>query len=223
VTYMPKPYGDRTGNGGHFNMSMASLESGENVFADPDDGRGAGVSKLAYQFIAGVLRHAPAISAVTAPTVNSYKRLIKSGSMTGFTWAPVYISYGANNRTHMLRIPMSGGRVESRAVDTSCNPYLAAAMLLGAGLEGIEQDLDPGDPIRLNMYEQSDEQLDELGVTVLPRTLLEAVEAFDADPLSQQIFGPELKTSYAELKQAEWWDYHNTVSEWEYDRYLEFF
>ncbi len=223
ATFMPKPYGDRTGNGGHFNMSMASLETGENAFADDDDPRGAGVSKLAYQFIAGVLRHAPAISALTAPTVNSYKRLIKTGSMTGFTWAPVYISYGANNRTHMLRIPMGGGRVESRAVDTAANPYLAAAMLLGAGLEGIENEFDPGDPIRLNMYEQSDEQLADLGVSVLPRTLLEAVEAFDADPLGAQVLGSELKQSYVELKTQEWWEYHNTVSEWEYDRYLEFF
>jgi glutamine synthetase len=223
ATFMPKPYQDRTGNGGHFNMSMADLETGENAFADPDDPRGAGVSKLAYQFIAGILRHAPAISAVTAPIVNSYKRLIKSGSMTGFTWAPVYISYGANNRTHMLRIPMGGGRVESRAVDTAVNPYLAAAMLLGAGLEGIEQELDPGDPIALDMYQQSDAQLDEMGVSVLPRTLLEAVEAFDADPLTERVLGPELKASYVELKTAEWWDYHNTVSAWEYDRYLEFF
>jgi glutamine synthetase len=223
VTFMPKPYADRTGNGGHFNMSMSELETGRNAFDDPDDPRGAGVSELAYRFIAGVLRHAPAISAVTAPTVNSYKRLIKTGSMTGFTWAPVYISFGANNRTHMLRIPMSGGRVESRAVDTSCNPYLAAALLLGAGLEGIENELDPGDPIPLNMYLQSDEQLDEMGVKVLPRTLLEAVEAFNADPLTDEIFGDELKRSYAEFKEQEWWDYHNTVSEWEYDRYLEFF
>ena len=223
ATFMPKPYSDRTGNGGHFNMSMSDLETGENVFAESDDPRGAGVSRLAYQFIAGVLRHAPAISAVTAPTVNSYKRLIKTGSMTGFTWAPVYISFGRNNRTHMLRIPMGGGRVESRAVDTSVNPYLAAAMMLGAGLEGIENDLDPGDPIALNMYEQSDAQLAEMGVSVLPRTLLEAVEAFDRDPLAEQVLGPELKQSYVELKTEEWWDYHNTVSEWEYDRYLEFF
>ena len=223
ATFMAKPYSDRTGNGGHFNMSMSDLETGANAFDDQNDPRGAGVSKLAYQFIAGVLAHAPAISAVTAPTVNSYKRLIKTGSMTGFTWAPVYISFGANNRTHMLRIPMGGGRVESRAVDTTCNPYLAAALMLGAGLEGIERDLDPGDPIHLDMYLQSDEKLDELGVKVLPRTLLEAVEAFRADPLAEQVFGNELATSYAEIKEGEWWDYHNTVSEWEYDRYLEFY
>lgn len=223
ATYMAKPYGDRTGNGGHFNMSMADAETGENLFATGADPRGAGLSELGYRFIAGVLRHAPAICAVTAPTVNSYKRLIKTGSMTGFTWAPVYISFGRNNRTHMLRIPMGGGRVESRAVDTSCNPYLAAALLLAAGLEGIEQELDPGDPIALNMYEQSDEQLRELGVSVLPRTLLEAVDAFRADPLCEQVFGTELRDSYAELKETEWWSYHNTVSDWEYDRYLTFF
>jgi glutamine synthetase len=223
ATFMPKPYADRTGNGGHFNMSMADIETGRNLFEADDDPRGAGVSKLAYHFIAGILRHAPAICAITGPTVNSYKRLIKSGSMTGFTWAPVYISYGANNRTHMMRVPSGGGRVESRAVDTSCNPYLAAAMLLGAGLEGIEQELDPGDPIALNMYDQSDAELEEMGVSVLPRTLLEAVEAFDADPLGAEVMGADLKRSYVELKSREWWDYHNTVSVWEYDRYLEFF
>ncbi len=223
ATFMPKPYGDRTGNGGHFNMSIYDLASGSNLFQSADDPRAAGVSPLAYSFIAGVLRHAPAICAVTSPTVNSYKRLVKSGSMTGFTWAPVYVSYGANNRTHMLRIPMGGGRVESRAVDTSCNPYLAAAMFVGAGLEGIEQELDPGDPIRLNMYEQSDEDLARLAVDVLPRTLLEAIEAFDVDPLGEQVMGGELRRAYVELKQREWWEYHNTVSPWEYDRYLEFF
>ncbi len=117
ATFMPKPYADRTGNGGHFNMSMSDLDDGRNVFDDPDDPRGAGVSELAYRFIAGVLRHAPAISAVTAPTVNSYKRLIKTGSMTGFTWAPVYISFGANNRTHMCASRWAAG-ASSRARST---------------------------------------------------------------------------------------------------------
>ena len=109
ATFMPKPYGNRTGNAAHFNMSLADRDSGLNLFADPSDSRGCGISRLAYHFIAGVLRHAPAIVAVTCPTVNSYKRLVKTGSMTGYTWAPVYISYGANNRTHMLRVPMKPG------------------------------------------------------------------------------------------------------------------
>jgi len=220
ATFMPKPYADRTGSGGHYNMSLADIDTGENLFADPDDPRGAGVSRLAYQFIAGILRHAPAICAVTASTVNSYKRLIKTGSMTGFTWAPVYISYGRNNRTHMLRIPMTSPRVESRAVDMTTNPYLGAAMMLAAGLEGIEQELEPGDPLPHNMYLQSDEELRDLSVATLPRTLLEAVEAFDVDPLSEQVMGASLKRSYVELKQEEWWDYHNAVSAWEIDRYL---
>lgn len=222
ATFMPKPYRDRTGSGGHYNMSLADINSGKNLFADADDPRGCGVSSLAYHFIAGILKHAPAICAVTASTVNSYKRLIITGSMTGFTWAPVYISYGNNNRTHMLRIPMTSPRVESRAVDMATNPYLGAAMMLAAGLEGITDQLDPGEPIPHNMYLQSDDELREMGVSTLPRTLLEAVEAFDADPLSEMVMGPELKQSYVELKTAEWWEYHDAVSEWELDRYLTF-
>jgi glutamine synthetase len=222
VTFMPKPYGDRTGTGAHFNMSMASLGTGDNAFADPDDPRGGGLSSLAYSFIAGVLRHAPAIAAVAAPTVNSYKRLVKTGSMTGYTWAPVYISYGRNNRTHMLRLPTTSPRVECRAVDATCNPYLAAAMFLAAGLEGIQARLDPGEPIDRNMYEVGDAELARMGVATLPRTLLEAVEALDADPLVEEVLGADLKRSYVELKQAEWWEYHNTVSDWEIRRYLSF-
>jgi glutamine synthetase len=222
-TIMPKPYPNRTGTGGHFNMSLADAESGENLFADPADPRAGGVSKLAYQFIAGVLRHAPAITALAAPTVNSYKRLVKTGSMTGFTWAPIFISYGRNNRTHMLRIPMTSPRVESRAVDSTSNAYLAAAAYLQAGLDGVEDDLDPGEPLPQNMYLLDDSQLRELGVRTLPRTLLEAVEALDADPFMEQVLGPELKRSFVELKTQEWWDYHNTVTSWEIDRYLTFF
>ena len=223
VTLMPKPYANRTGTGAHFNMSLADIKTGANLFADPKDPRKCGVSRLAYQFIAGVLAHAPAITAVAAPTVNSYKRLVKSGSMTGFTWAPIFRSYGGNNRTHMLRIPLTSPRLESRAVDATSNPYLAAAAYLQAGLDGVEQNLDPGEPRRENMYVLSDAELEERGVKTLPRTLLEAVEAFDADPLMEQAFGPELKRSYVELKSTEWWDYHNSISPWEIDRYLTFF
>jgi glutamine synthetase len=222
-TIMPKPYANRTGTGGHFNMSMADIETGQNLFADANDPRGAGVSKLAYQFIAGLLRHAPAITALAAPTVNSYKRLVKSGSMTGFTWAPIFISYGRNNRTHMLRIPMASPRVESRAVDSTSNAYLASAAYLQAGLEGIENELDPGEPLPQNMYLLDDDALQQLGVRTLPRTLLEAVEALDSDPFMEQVLGQELKRAFVELKTREWWEYHNTVSAWEVDRYLTFF
>ena len=237
ATFMPKPYVDRTGSGSHFNMSLSSLETGKNVSGDASDPRGCGLSKIAYQFLGGVKRHAKAVVATTCPTVNSYKRLIKTGSMTGFTWAPVFISYGGNNRTHMLRVPMlrpevegsakpdegvylSSARWECRAVDPAMNPYLAAAMMLGAGLNGIEEDLDPGDPLDINMYELGDDELRKRGVEELPRTLLEAVEAFDADPLSEQVMGADLKTSFVKLKSSEWWDYHNHVSDWEIDTYL---
>jgi glutamine synthetase len=223
VTFMPKPYSNRTGTGAHFNMSMVDVASGRNAFEDAEDPRGCGISTLAYQFVAGLLRHAPAITAVAAPTVNSYKRLIKSGSMTGFTWAPIFRSYGGNNRTHMLRIPLTSPRVESRAVDATANPYLAAAAYLQAGLDGIEQELDPGDPIDLNMYVLPQSKLDDLGVTTLPRMLIEAIDAFAADPVMEEAFGTELRDSYVELKTAEWWEYHNEVSPWEIDRYLTFF
>ena len=237
ATFMPKPYVDRTGSGAHFNMSLESLKTGKNISGDSRDPRGCGLSKTSYQFLAGIKRHAKAIIATTCPTVNSYKRLIKTGSMTGFTWAPVFISYGGNNRTHMLRVPMvrpeiegdakpgkgvylSSARWECRAVDPAMNPYLAAAMMLGAGLNGIEEGLDPGDPFDINMYELSDRELKKLKVQELPRTLLEAVEAFDQDPLAEQVMGPELKKTYVDLKNQEWWDYHNHVSDWEIDTYL---
>ena len=237
ATMMPKPYANRTGSGAHFNMSLADLKSGRNVSGDKRDKRGCGLARVAYQFIGGIRKHAAAIVATTCPTVNSYKRLIKSGSMTGFTWAPVFMSYGANNRTHMLRVPavrpqiegdaashkgvyLSSARWECRAVDPTMNPYLAAAMMLAAGLDGIDNDIDPGDPIALNMYEQSEATLERLGVKTLPRTLLEAVDAFAADPLSRRVFGDELFASYVDLKSAEWWDYHNAVSQWEIDHYL---
>ena len=222
ATFMPKPFGDRTGSGAHYNMSLADLASGENLFVDPA-GKPAAVSRLAEHFIAGILRHAAAICAVIAPTVNSYKRLVAQGSMSGFTWAPVFVCYGNNNRTNMLRIPSPGGRVECRAADISCNPYLGGAMILAAGLEGIREQLDPGDPNLVNAYTLTPEQLAERGITMLPRTLGEAIEAFAADPLSRKVFGDALFDSFVAYKREEWQSYHCTVSDWEMKRYLEFF
>jgi glutamine synthetase len=224
VTVMPKPWSNRTGTGGHFNMSLADIASGDNLFADAEDGRGCKLSQTAYQFIAGILAHAPALTALACPTVNSYKRLVKSGSMTGFTWAPIFMSYGRNNRTHMVRVPGMSPRVETRAVDACCNPYLTAAAYLHAGLDGIENELDPGDPIAEDMYLLSDEERVARGVRELPRTLQEAVQRFEADAaFMERVLGPELRASYSALKHAEWWDYHNEVSPWEVERYLTFF
>ncbi len=224
ATFMPKPWADKTGGGAHFNMSLASVDGGENLFApNGDDPYGCGLSPLGYRFLAGILRHAPAIVAVTCPTVNSYKRLVKQGSMSGSTWAPVYMSYGRNNRTHMLRVPTKSPRVESRAVDASVNAYLGAALVLAAGLEAIDAELDPGPPIDLDMYVQSEERIAELGVGTLPRTLQEAIDAFEVDPLAREVFGEDLQRAYVEFKRAEWDDYHNAISEWEWRRYLTFF
>ncbi len=223
ASFMPKVAANRTGSGAHFNMSLADLRSGQNLFEDPNDQRGCGLSKLGYQFIGGVLRHAGAICAVAAPLVNSYKRLVLKGSMSGYTWAPVYVCYGGNNRTNMLRIPMCGGRVECRMPDIACNLYLAAAMMVTAGLEGIREGTDPGLAHMENMYEYTEADLERQGIQVLPRTLLEAIEAFAADPLSRQVFGDEMFRSFVDYKRREWAEYHNHVSDWELRRYLTMF
>ncbi len=237
ATMMAKPYADRTGSGAHFNMSLADAKTGENISGDASDARGCGLSKRAYQFLGGLKKHAAAIVAVSCPTVNSYKRLIKTGSMTGYTWAPIFISYGGNNRTHMFRVPMlrphiegqqnsgahenlSSARWECRAVDPCTNPYLAAAMFLAAGLDGIEQDLDPGDPQLMNMYELSDQELADRGISQLPQTLLDAITAFEKDDLGRKVMGDALFKSYVDLKKAEWWSYHQSISQWEVDHYL---
>jgi glutamine synthetase len=223
ATFMPKPFANRTGSGAHYNMSLSDLETGKNLFEEADDPRGCGLSKLGYQFIAGILRHAPAICATIAPTVNSYKRLIARGSMSGFTWAPVYICYGNNNRTNMLRIPLAGGRVECRAADIASNPYLGSAMLLAAGLEGIREGLDPGEPHTENMYKHSVVDLKKMGIQCLPRNLEGAIESFAADPLSEKVMGSLMYQTYIDFKTQEWEEYHSHVSDWEIQRYLKFF
>ena len=227
ASFMPKPFAHRTGSGAHFNMSLADLQSGANLF-DPGSGEpgqceAGAITPLAEQFIAGVLRHAAAICAVIAPMVNSYKRLVAQGSMSGFTWAPVFICHGNNNRTNMLRIPAAGGRVECRAADSSCNPYLGAALILAAGLEGIREQLVPPPANRVNAYRLSAAERAERGLHTLPRHLGEAVEAFAADPLCREVFGPAMFDAFVSLKRAEWEAYHGAISAWELEHYLEFF
>lgn len=222
ATFMPKPFTDNFGSGAHYNMSLADPSTGESLFEDPDDPRGLGYSKLAYHFVGGLLKHAGAITAVTCPTVNSYKRLISRGFMPDITWAPAYVLYGDNNRTLMLRLPRNRRCVENRAADTACNIYLGAAISLAAGLEGIEQEIDPGDPTSDNMYELTRDQLIERGVRLLPRTLLEAIQDFEDDPLTGEVFGP-LKKVYVDVKNKEWEEFHNIVTAWERQKYLRFF
>jgi len=224
TSYMPKPYGDKAGSGAHYNMSLASAD-GTNLFdvGSGNDPRGCGLTEIGYHFIGGVLRHLPAIQAVSAPMVNSYKRLIIKGSTSGYTWAPCFVSYGNNNRTNTIRIPGGGGRVELRSADSACNPYLGMAMMIAAGLEGVKEKIDPGAPHTENLYYKTDEERAALGITWLPRTLAEAIDAFEADPLSRKVFGDLMYDSWIESKREEWMSYQNHVSDWERDRYLKFF
>jgi glutamine synthetase len=226
ATFMPKPFGHLTGNGCHFHMSL--WKDGENVFeADPaDDPRGLGLSETGYQFVGGLKAHAKAYIALTAPTVGSYKRLV-TGTRSGSSWAPVFVSYGFNNRTQMLRIP-AAGRIEDRTVDGSCNPYLAATAVLAAGLDGIENGLDPGDPTtELNLHEVTEEQRKELGVELLPANLLDATRELEKDDVLRAALGKTAREDYVDYyvktKQAEWEEWHNEVTPWEIKRYLQLF
>ena len=221
ATMMPKPFGNRTGTGAHFNMSLYDLKTKANRFAcDPkDDPRGLGLTTMGYQFIAGILKHGPALCAAFAPTVNSYKRLVRQGAMSYFTWAPVFNSFGSNNRTNSVRVPAGGGRCESRNADGSVNPYLAATLALAAGLEGIRENLDPGKPNEDNLYAMSEAERRERGIAFLPQTLHEAIDAFAADPLVEKTLGTELRNEFIKYKTDEWNAYHLTVSQWEVDRY----
>lgn len=221
ATFMPKPFADKTGNGAHFNMSLFDLETGENVFkCDPiDDPRGLGLTDLGYHFIGGIIKHGKALCAAFAPTVNSYKRLVRQGDMPYFTWAPVFNSFGSNNRTNSIRVPMGGGRCESRNADGAVNPYLAATLALAAGLDGIRHKLDPGKPQEDNLYELSEAERNDRGIEFLPRDLQEAVDAFEADPFVTETLGQELRDEFIKYKRQEWTDYHQTISAWEIQRY----
>lgn len=221
ATFMPKPFADKTGSGAHFNMSLCDKDTGENLFECPveDDPRGLGLTELGYHFIGGVLKHGPALCAAFAPTVNSYKRLVRRGLMPYYSWAPVFNTYGKNNRTNAMRVPMGGGRVESRNADSSCNPYLAATLVLAAGLEGVRNKIDPGEATEDNLYELSPEQLLERDITELPQSLKEAVAAFADDPFITEVLGEELRNEFITYKSEEWLQYHQRVSQWEVDTY----
>jgi glutamine synthetase len=226
AVFMAKPFASLTGNGAHFNMSLADINTGENLFkpsSSSDDLHDCKLSKLGYHFIGGLIKHGMANAAAFSPTVNSYKRLIRKGAMSYYSWAPVFNSYGGNNRSNNLRVPMGGGRVECRGADSTCNPYLAASLALAAGLDGINDKIDPGPPHLENMYEYSLEELTERGISELPRSLADAVSHFAADPFVTKTLGKELRDEFILYKTDEWEDYHNSISQWEIDRYARFF
>jgi glutamine synthetase len=217
ATFMPKPITGGWGSGHHYNISLEDAGTGRNLFHDPDGPGGRGWSKKAYAFTAGILRHAPALAALATPTVNSYKRLAPRLADGSISWAPVWAAYGHNNRSCLVRLPANRPALENRGVDSAANTYLAFALMLAAGLEGIALGLDPGEPVEAATYDWSGTSG---GAARLPRTLLEAVDAFTQDPLVDEVFAPQFVTEYAEMKQAEWDAYHAEVTGWERRRYL---
>ena len=217
ATFMPKPFTNLTGNGAHLHMSLWDEENQENLFLEQEDRNG--LSQLAYWFMGGILKHAKALAVVADPLVNSYKRLISGDPRSGATWAPVYITYGGSNRTQMIRIP-APGRIENRSADGAANPYLVMAVMLAAGLDGIDNKIDPGKRNDDNLYEVPADELRRREIGVLPRSLKEAVDCLEADEVIKQALGSEYADYYIKVKNEEWRQYHNTVSEWEADNYL---
>ena len=220
ATFMPKPFSNRTGSGAHFHVSLGSATE-KNAFYDKNDKSGMGLSQMAYRFLGGVLEHARGLCAVAAPTINSYKRLVVGRSLSGATWAPAYITYGDNNRTACVRVPH--GRLEIRLPDSGCNPYLASAALIAAGLDGIDRKLDPGPAQNINLYQLSPEELAAKGIKLLPQSLHEAIGALEQDTVICNGLGADLAREFIRLKRMEWTEYSRHVSDWESRRYLEFF
>jgi glutamine synthetase len=210
ATFMPKPVYGIAGSGMHINMSL--FKDGTNVFSGPD-----GLSREASNFIAGIMKHMKGITAVTNPLVNSYKRLIPEYE------APVYIAWSACNRSPLIRVPSANGlstRIELRSPDPSANPYLALALVLAAGLEGIRENLDPPPAVDGNIYAMSESALKRKKVERLPENLIAAVGEMKKDPLVRQVLGEHVFTKYIEAKELEWLEYKTQVSRWEIDNYL---
>ncbi|HUZ38473.1 MAG TPA: type III glutamate--ammonia ligase [Streptosporangiaceae bacterium] len=226
ATFMPKPFGNLTGSGLHLHSSLWDTQTGAELFADPADPRGLGLSEMAYHYIGGLIAHAPAMAAVMCPTVNSYKRIGVGAPVSGATWAPAYATYGGNNRTQMLRVP-EGGRVENRACDGSANPYLALAVQLAAGLDGIDRGLDPGEPNRDNLFLAAPEEVAARGIRSLPPTLLHAADELVTDDVMREALGKTPGGDYidyfAKIKREEFRAWHSVVTDWEVERYLTLF
>jgi len=216
ATFMPKPMFGINGSGMHTHQSLVYKESGKNAFADPKDE--FGLSTTAKQFIAGQLSHARGLCAIVAPLVNSYKRLVP-----GYE-APVYLSWARINRSALIRVPrvsqVEATRLELRCPDPSCNPYLAFAAMLMAGLDGIEKSLTPPDALEENLYELDDARRADRQVKTLPGSLAEALECLSEDKVIQDALGAHVYERFLDAKTQEWDDYRTKVSSWEIERYL---
>ncbi|OFI47917.1 type I glutamate--ammonia ligase [Floricoccus tropicus] len=217
ATFMAKPKYGINGSGMHCNMSLFDKE-GNNVFYDPKGEME--LSTTAYEFLAGLLKHAYSFTAIMNPTVNSYKRLVP-----GYE-APVYVAWAGRNRSPLIRVPASRGkstRLELRSVDPTANPYLALAVLLDSGLDGITNKLTPPAPVESNIYVMTDEERKAVGITDLPSTLRNAVKALQEDEVVKDAMGEHIYTNFVEAKRIEWASYAQYVSQWEIDNYLELY
>ncbi len=215
ATFMPKPKFGIAGSGMHINLSLTSLEDGANIFYDPADVNG--LSQVAYSFMAGIMANIKGITAITNPLVNSYKRLIPDHE------APVYIAWSAKNRSPLVRVPFAKGpstRIELRSPDPSCNPYLALAVVIAAGLDGIKKGLKAPQSVDKNIFSMTQKELDKLHIECLPLTLIEAVNQFEKSKLAKEILGEHIFNKYLDAKKKEWEEYRLHVSEWEVDSYL---
>ena len=226
ATHMAKPFTNRTGSGAHIHYHLADANTGENLFLDERDRRGLGLSELAYNFIGGIMAHAPATCGIASPTVNCYKRLQVGptslrGSLSGYLWTPAFVSYGDNNRTQMIRTA-GPGHLEDRTISAGCNPYLAMAAYVSAGLDGIERKLEPGEPNLGNLYDLGLEEIQRRGIRIFPQSLQEALGELEQDQVildSLGVIAPE----FLKLKRQEWRDYHREITAWELDKYLTLF
>ncbi len=213
ASFMPKPIAGIAGSGMHTYLSL--IKDGENAFYDSENANG--LSTTALSFIAGLLEHAAALTAITNPIINSYKRLV-----AGFE-APIYAAWALQNRSPLIRVPAQRGkdtRIELRSPDPSCNPYLALAAIIDAGLDGIERQLQPADPIEKNLYLLSPEERQEMGVVSLPKTLDEALTALSIDHLILNTLGAHAAECYLSAKEKEVEEYRNCVHLWETEKYL---
>ena len=214
ATFMPKPVFGINGSGMHTNQSLFTLD-GANAFLD--ESAELELSDTARQYIAGIMKHARSFAAVTNPLVNSYKRLV-----AGYE-APVYVAWSASNRSALVRIPAARGastRVEVRCPDPACNPYLAFAMMLSCGMDGIKNQLQVRQSTDLDIFEMTPAEKDEHGIDSMPANLEEAINEFEANPISKQALGEHIFTKYVEAKRAEWDEYRIAVTDWELEKYL---
>ncbi|WP_457279362.1 type III glutamate--ammonia ligase [Polaromonas sp. P5_D5] len=219
-SFMPKPFAERSGSGLHMHMS-AGKKFGDNAFEDKADPGGMNLSPLAYHFLGGLMAHAPGLTAIAAPCVNSYKRLVSRGSRSGATWAPVNIAWGNNNRTAFVRIP--GGRLELRVPDASSNPYLLTAAIIYAGLDGIKRKLDPGMPCNENLYQLRSDELDARGIQRLPASLPNALDALESDEALCAGLGQAFVDEFTRLKHLECDELLLHIAPAEFRRYVDFY